>query len=429
MQVTMLSGITTSFQRFMVEHIQKAVTSTTINWRLESLGSLSSATVGPVLGDEPTFRFFGFNFSADGDNYSGDVTSVDLFYPSSPYKAVRIEGADFDLGEFKIAAEDVIGGYNTDVFRGFLNLMMSEDGATITGTSGKDVLEGGFGGDSISGGGGNDVFILHSNSDIAVKDILRGGGGIDQITAYELDSPITMNLLKGLLYYELANESVKLAKLISIEGGFGTAFSDEMIGDDQNNKFYGQDGGDFLMSGGGIDRNYGGLGGDEIESGPGDDLNFGGKGNDFIDSGQGNDRNFGGGGSDEIFAGGGHDSVFGGRGRDDLYGGAGNDLIEGGGGNDTLDGGSGNDTLSGGPGKDTFHFSSEGGDAFQGHDEITDFNANKDIIKISYGNSTHDLLVTHNGTDTVINHGNGTVTILGKVLSEDQITFQSDDIL
>ncbi|MEI6655175.1 MAG: type I secretion C-terminal target domain-containing protein [Verrucomicrobiota bacterium] len=62
-----------------------------------------------------------------------------------------------------------------------------------------------------------------------------------------------------------------------------------------------------------------------------------------------------------------------------IRGGFGNDHLSGGAGNDILSGGGGDDTLTGGGGNDTFVF----GGVDTGRDQITDFDAQNDIIDLS----------------------------------------------
>ncbi|WP_069299425.1 calcium-binding protein [Neptunicoccus sediminis] len=476
MHVTMLSGITTSFQRFMVEHIVDAVTSATVRWRFEPAGTASSISVGPTLGDQPTFRFFGTGLAIDGDSFSGEVNAVDMFFPSSPYKAVRIEGARFDIGAMRAAAEDVTAGYNTDAYRDFLEILMGPYGSTVTGTDGKDVLEASFGRDVLIGGKGKDAFILHENADGIGNDSINGGKGKDLVTGFELvDYSLTLNLLLSLVVLATAGDGggeteTETIDIKNIEGGFGTIRDDTFIGDDFVNVFHGSDGNDTFYSGGGNDRNYGGSGDDTIKSGSGNDRNEGGAMDDFIESGAGNDRNFGGNGNDFLYGGKGDDTQFGGRGgdtldggggddtlfggsgkdaidggagadsiggdqgndringgggddaieggagKDRLEGGAGDDIIDGGSGQDTITGGSGDDRLTGGKGADTFEFFAVGKKS-QGTDTVTDFDVDADMIRLNGVPETAIEFVEEDG-NLILAHPRGIIILEGLDLSD-----------
>ncbi|MBR9863738.1 MAG: calcium-binding protein [Rhodobacteraceae bacterium] len=474
MQVTMLSGITTSFQRFMVEHIIDAVTSVTINWRFEPNGSFSTVSVGPALGSEPTFRFFGNGLAIDGDSYSGEVTRVDLFFPSSPFKAVLVEGASFDIGEMRTAAEKVTDGFGTKAYRDFLKVLAGTAGTTVTGTDGKDVLEASFGKDVLKGGKGKDVFILQENKAGSGKDVLNGGKGKDMITGLDLwGMSMVVNLLVAsvtILSEDAGGEEEQTVKIKKIEGAYGTIRDDTFIGGDFNNTFFGSDGNDTFYSGGGDDKNVGGRGDDTIKSGEGNDKNFGGGGDDFIEGGAGDDESTGGDGNDFLYGGAGNDSLSGGRGGDTLDGGAGNDTIsggkgkdaidggggadsisgdggsdridggggddtieggsgkdrlEGGSGDDSIDGGSGNDTitggsgddrLTGGKGADTFEFFAVGEEG-QGTDTITDFNVDADTIRLN-GVPETAVSFIEEGDNLILAHPRGVIILEGLDLSD-----------
>ncbi len=86
----------------------------------------------------------------------------------------------------------------------------------------------------------------------------------------------------------------------------------------------------------------------------------------------------------------GNDALYGAKGRDILRGGNGNDSLNGNQGRDVLDGGKGNDILNGGLHGDYFVFKTN-----YGHDTITDFQDNKDTIRLD------DALWSSAGTLTV----------------------------
>ena len=126
-------------------------------------------------------------------------------------------------------------------------------------------------------------------------------------------------------------------------------------------------------------------------------------------------------GDDKLDGRGGNDVLNGGRGSDSLKGGPGNDRLSGGPGGDQLDGGTGDDVLTGGAGSDVFEFNGNPGAAAQGDDRITDFMAGKDQIEIYVGAGDGDVVVEIVGSDTVITYANGTITLEGVMLSEEQI--------
>ena len=168
-----------------------------------------------------------------------------------------------------------------------------DDGCTIVGTEGDDVLVGTDGDDVICGLGGNDG--------------IRGGGGADTLV-----------------------------------GGDG---ADTLVGGDGN---------DTLIGGKGNDTFRGGAGNDTLRGGEGDDTLRGGSGNDRLVGKAGSDMLFGGPGTDVLRGNAGDDTLRGASGNDMLWGGPGDDMLWGGPGDDVLRGEAGDDTLIGGKGNDTF---------------------------------------------------------------------------
>lgn len=96
-------------------------------------------------------------------------------------------------------------------------------------------------------------------------------------------------------------------------------------------------------------------------------LLFGGDGNDTLTGGSGNDELSGQDGNDSLSGRGGNDSLSGGTGDDFIAGGAGNDTLVGGGGNDFLDGDQGTDIGILGAGNDVFRWDpGDGSDKVEG---------------------------------------------------------------
>lgn len=140
----------------------------------------------------------------------------------------------------------------------------------------------------------------------------------------------------------------------------------------------------------------------------GDDVFVGVGGNEIVKAGAGNDIMRGKAGNDKLYGNSGDDVLRGHKGADLLVGGQGNDTLYGGKGNDTLIGGNGNDEFSGRKGQDTFVFGRD-----HGHDTITDFNIGTDMIEFSFKSaSMNRMSIEASGDDTLINTGQGTITLL-----------------
>lgn len=145
------------------------------------------------------------------------------------------------------------------------DLRGSEDGETITGTSGNDGINAFGGNDTIIGLGGNDCLLGEDGNDVirATKgdDYAAGGKGRDD--------------LRG-------------------QGGsdelIGGGSKDRLRGAGGDDKLDGNKGRDTLNSGGGSDRLKGGSGRDRLRGGGGDDNLRGGKGRDVLRGGGGVNR-------------------------------------------------------------------------------------------------------------------------------------------
>lgn len=159
------------------------------------------------------------------------------------------------------------------------------------------------------------------------------------------------------------------------------------------NKYFGDLGGDTVSGTNGADTVHSGDGADSIDTlfdttaviygGAGNDTLLSGNGSDRLYGGDDDDTLSGGGGTDKLFGGEGGDNLSGGSGNDTLYGGFGNDTLSGGNSNDFLDGQEGADTLTGGAGNDTFVFTSTAHSTNAAPDRITDFTNGSELIKLT----------------------------------------------
>jgi Ca2+-binding RTX toxin-like protein len=212
------------------------------------------------------------------------------------------------------------------------------------GTPGNDTLLARNDGDTISGGAGDDLILGHAGPPtMGGVDRIYGGAGNDTILA-------------GFLRAEI--------------GGGGGA--DRIEGGAGGDTIWGGAGRDTILADDGNDLVYGGQGHDDIQGGDGSDTLFGDEGNDLLDGGGSHDNLLGGEGDDVLRGGDGSDRLDGGEGNDWLDGGRGNDLLQGGAGNDTLYGGAGRDTLHGEDGDDLLVLEGRGGQGWggAGHDTI-----------------------------------------------------------
>ncbi|UST60292.1 retention module-containing protein [Pseudomonas moraviensis] len=174
-------------------------------------------------------------------------------------------------------ANDNHGGSDT------ANVSISyQDGHTLTGTAGDDVLVAGSGNNVINAGDGNDVLsggsgnnemhggagndLLYSG---AGNDLLDGGTGSDTASYAHATAAVTVNL--GLLGAQ-NTLGAGTDTLTGIENLLGSNFNDSLTGDGNNNVINGGLGNDFLNGGAGDDLLIGGMGNNTLTGGAGADT-------------------------------------------------------------------------------------------------------------------------------------------------------------
>jgi serralysin len=194
----------------------------------------------------------------------------------------------------------------------------------------------------------------------------------------------------------------------------GSAYDDEIIGNDDGNTLIGGAGNDYidgydgknqLRGGEGDDELWGGADFDDTHGNVGNDTVHGGGSDDWVVGGQGNDTLFGDDGGDLCYGQLGGDTIDGGAGNDAVVGGQANDMLDGGAGDDFITGDRGDDTLTGGLGADTFHTNN-----VTGLDRITDFNQTQgDKVLVDAG-SAYNL--SQVGPDRVVSMGGGNQMVL-----------------
>lgn len=210
-------------------------------------------------------------------------------------------GVSIDLGENLGSGSDAEG----DSFQGIERLVGSQFDDSLRGDGLDNILIGGSGADSLSGGGGFDTVDYSASGSAVVVDIAAGvGSGGDA---------------QGDVFAQ-------------IDAIIGSAFADNLTGDDEDNRLVGGAGADRLVGGGGRDlADYGtnaaavridlstglGTGGDAA----GDTLS----------------------GIEDVMGSAGDDTLIGDAGANTLSGGAGKDIIDGGAGDDLMIGGTGDD--------------------------------------------------------------------------------------
>ncbi|UWR99255.1 M10 family metallopeptidase C-terminal domain-containing protein [Phaeobacter inhibens] len=194
---------------------------------------------------------------------------------------------------FGLGGDDlIIGGRDTLASRDINNTIDIADLEDQTETDdGNDALYGGDGNDTINGGAGDDLLDGGDGDDLlrgqAGVDVFRGGAGIDTVD-FSQESPF--QLLVNLETNVASGGTASGDTFYSIENLVGSDDRiDRFIGTSDNNHFWGQGGGDVFNGGGGDDTLDGGNDGDMLYGEDGDDVLIGGSGQDYLDGGAGVD--------------------------------------------------------------------------------------------------------------------------------------------
>lgn len=318
-------------------------------------------------------------------------------------------------------------------------------GFDFTGSPGNNVLTAITNGlNRLAGGSGDDTYFVHHAADIVVEWVNEGTDTIYASVDFTL--PNNVENLHAATSALFPDGPVRLTgnDLDNVIQGLAGVVKGNLLqgggGDDQ---IFAYEGNDIVEAGSGYDYVEGGEGNDRIYGGTEDDFLFGDQnpntappnspvigGDDFIDGEQGND---------ELIGGIGNDTLLGGLGNDLLGGGEGNDVLDGGAGNDLrLDGGPGSDVIHGGEGSDSLYSGSraageeggEGGGSFpasQGLDQLfgeegddylnsgnENFNTDDSVLDGGGGN---DTFVVDSVGDTVIEAADGGTDIIETFVS------------
>ena len=285
-----------------------------------------------------------------------------------------------------------------------------------------------YGNDSLNGGAGDDTLIAGDGNDIlrgnAGNDLLDGGNGIDWATYGDAVAAVVVNLGGQTATGGGGNDVLK-----SIEVVDGSNFNDIMSGDSRDNTLRGGNGNDNLFGLDGNDQLAGKLGVDRLFGEGGDDILSELDGGNLLDGGAGRDQAFflganaplnvdlaagtctlggvantlvsiqditGANGVNTLLGNGSGNLLNGFNFDDFMDGRAGNDNLHGQGGADTLYGANGDDYIDGGSGNDRLH-GQDGDDVMLGRE------GDDNIVDAVGGNT----ITAGDGNDYVL--GSGTV--------------------
>lgn len=357
-----------------------------------------------------------------GDNVvdgGGDTLVGGVRGDTVSYEYGATSGITLDLSK---TGPQATGGSGTDTIINVEHVIGSNYNDLLSGNDGANILDGGWGVDTVSYANAAAGVVIDLTAQTAVVggviDLVRnfenvtgssfddtmtgdlgansfnGGSGIDSVTYQNVaagEGGVNVSLAIVGAQNTLASGwdtfiSVPKQTRSSIENLTGSVNEDTLTGDAYANRLDGSDGNDILRGAGGNDALIGGAGDDLIDGGNGKDrvifvgadaavvnLNLTGAQN----TGYGMDKLVS---IEDVTTGSGDDLLTGNGQANAMNGGFGNDTIVGGGGNDTINGDGGDDRLTGGAGQDVFVFDSEL--ATGSFDRITDFNVADDTIQL-----------------------------------------------
>lgn len=296
----------------------------------------------------------------------------------------------------KVEAIEFSDGKKLNVDNWLQGNLTSNANDTLTGNASDNVLNGLSGADRMSGGAGNDIYVVDDINDVVVEGENQG-----------IDTVETSVTLSAELYANVENLTLVATGHIN---GTGNSISNVITGNAGNNILNGGAGNDTLRGGDGNDLLDGGVGGDVLNGGYGDDIYVIDSATDIIEADQG--------GNDTVIvkyitgtytlASDLEDIALSGTANINGTGNALNNKIMGNTANNVLDGGTGNDTLIGGLGNDTYIIDSELDEIIEGSAAGVD--AVLSSVTYTLGNNVENL--TLSGTSNINGYGNALSNVI-----------------
>ena len=475
------------FEYFLDNH-PKVIVGTAGNDLVSGYGLLAGG-----LGDDTLVGSEGrdYLYAGEGNNIAeggrgGDVLignggwTVATYWHARTAVVVHLDNTgntgDEAFGDSYINVNGAIGSAYDDVIAG------NGNDNWLIGGLGNDLLSGGLGNDSLFGAEGDDTLVGGAGNDVlkagAGNNILEGGAGADTLDGSGGWGVADYRHARTAVTVRLDNtgnagDEALGDVFIDVNGAWGSAFGDVLVGNAGANWMIGDGGNDRLEGRRGSDTLYGSDGADTLDGGDDNDTLIGDNGNDVLSGGAGADILDGGAGFDlasfadsnvaviaSLATGNGGGDTFssieglagsalddqligntaanllqGNGGSDYLRGDSGADTLEGGSGDDRLVGDSGADLLNGGDGFDTAIYTSSlaglavdlgrpsagtgeaAGDSFLSIEAVSGSSYNDgltgdDLGNLLSGNGGSDLLSGNAGSDT-IDGGTGNDTLQG----------------
>ncbi|MHB1085476.1 MAG: calcium-binding protein, partial [Thiobacillus sp.] len=278
-----------------------------------------------------------------------------------------------------------------------------------------DTLDGGSGADQMSGGSGNDTYVVDSVGDVVSELSNEGMDTVRSSISYTLGTNLENLILTG----------------TAAINGIGNASNNLLMGNAGNNNLYGGSGADTLIGNGGNDRLDGEAGNDILQGGQGNDTYVVDSSGDSVgeNANQGLDTvessiNYALGANVENLTLTGTAAINGTGNELDNYlkGNSANNVLIGGAGADNLDGSAGADTMVGGMGNDNYVVDNMGDiiveNAGEGTADSVELYLDADYtlgagIEYVYRYNSGNWTTTGNSADNYLYGGSGNDTLIG----------------
>ncbi|MGV6800676.1 MAG: pre-peptidase C-terminal domain-containing protein [bacterium] len=250
---------------------------------------------------------------------------------------------EFGGGGFVSYVDGIFGGYTIANGAIIENASGGSGDDHLTGNEEINRLKGGDGDDMIFGMGGHDRITGGAGA-----DAIDGGDGSDTVFYRFSDEAVTVSLLTGTGQGGTAEGDT----FTSVERVSGSLYDDRLIGNAEQNAFFGGYGNDTLLGGAGKDLLTGDQGNDVLDGGEDRDNAYYSRSDAGVTIDLAAGLGFGGHAEGDILIdieniiGSAHnDEIWGGDGFNNLYGHLSDDILGGGVGYDFLNGGAGADTF------------------------------------------------------------------------------------
>jgi Ca2+-binding RTX toxin-like protein len=224
-----------------------------------------------------------FLVGAPADYATGEFISGGAGFDTLRFETATA-GATLTLGAGITGIEDVRFGTAAQALAVNMNAQAVTAGLALHGTNGVNVIVGTAYADDLSGGGGNDVFVISSAADHVEKEVILGDDGVDEIRYAGIAGTLVLSSHVSVERVVIAGGTALAATATTANVGVdasavgvgltmtGNTGNNALTGTGMEDSISGGAGNDTLVGGDGNDTLVGGAGADVMNGGSGDDL-------------------------------------------------------------------------------------------------------------------------------------------------------------